>query len=135
VRDDREGFAAAYSCARDLQADCWADDIIEIADDSRNDWIEREIKSGRIIKVVNEAIARAKLRIDTKKWLLSKLKPERYGDKLELSGKLDLSKKTDEQLDADLARLLAKATGNLAASDNELAPVETDCGRSCVGHD
>lgn len=115
VLDDREGFATLYSRARDLQIDVWADDIIEIAEDGRNDWMERETKSGRITVVNDEAIQRSRLRIDTKKWLLSKLKPERYGDKLELSGKLDFSKKTDEQLDVELARLLAKASGDQSA--------------------
>lgn len=32
------------------------------------------------------AIARARLRVDTRKWLMSKMAPKKYGDKLELAG-------------------------------------------------
>jgi hypothetical protein len=110
VLGDREGFAARYAQARDLQLEHWADEITEIADDGTNDWVERETKSGRVIKIVDqEAVIRSRLRIDTKKWLLSKLKPERYGESLKLSGTLDLGTKTDEQLAARLTQLLAKA--------------------------
>ena len=108
--NDRDGFSARYARARDAQLEHWADEIVEISDDGSNDWIERETKSGRVITVLNdEAVQRSRLRADNRKWLLSKLKPERYGDKLELSGKLDLNKQTDEQLDARIAHLIGKA--------------------------
>ena len=32
------------------------------------------------------AVQRNKLRVDARKWVLSKLAPKKYGDKLELSG-------------------------------------------------
>ena len=109
VLDDREGFSARYARARDLHLEGMADDITEIAEDGSNDWMERETKSGRIIRTVNEeAVARSRLRIDSRKWLLSKLKPERYGDSLKLTGQLDLNHKTDDQLNARLAQLLGK---------------------------
>jgi hypothetical protein len=40
-----------------------------------------------------EHIQRSKLRVDTRKWFLSKLKPKVYGDKsaVELSGNLDIA--------------------------------------------
>jgi hypothetical protein len=61
--------------------------ITEIADDGSNDWIERETKSGRMLTVPDqEHINRSRLRIDARKWLLSKLAPRKYGDKLELTG-------------------------------------------------
>jgi hypothetical protein len=110
VLDDRAGFSARYARARELLLERWADDITEIAEDGRNDWMERETKSGRIVKALNEeAVARSRLRIDSRKWLLSKLKPERYGDSLKLTGKLDMNNTTDEQLDARIAQLIGKA--------------------------
>jgi hypothetical protein len=125
VREDREGISDRYTRARELQQDCWADDIIEIADDSRNDWIERETKSGRIVTVLNEeAVARSRIRVDNRKWLLSKRDPARFGDKLELSGKLEMSNKTDEQLDARIAQLTGKA-GAGGAAGGEGAAQET----------
>jgi len=125
VLEDREGFSPRYARARDMQLEAWAEEITEIAEDGSNDWMERETKSGRVITVVNEeAVQRSRLRIDSRRWLLSKLKPERYGDKLELSGKLDMNTKTDEQLDARIAQLIGKAGADRAAG-GEGTPEET----------
>lgn len=91
VLDDREGFSDRYARARDLLLEYWADETIDIADDGSNDWMRRESKDGNEALVFNsEHSQRSRLRVDTRKWLLSKLKPERYGDKLELGGKLTI---------------------------------------------
>lgn len=107
--DDREGFATRYAHARERQIEAWADQITEIAEDGTNDWIERELKSGRIkVEVYREAIERSRLRIETRKWLLSKLKPEKYGDKLNLSGSVEMTM-SDAELQSRLTQLLGKA--------------------------
>lgn len=108
VIDDIDGFAARYARARDLLLEHWADESIGIADDGRNDWMERHGKEDKGWQANGEHIQRSRLRIDQRKWLLSKLKPERYGDSLKLTGELDLNTKTDEQLAARLAQLLSQ---------------------------
>lgn len=66
-----------YARAREAQIECWADETIDIADDNTRDVYETE--DGR--EVVNtDVIARARLRVDTRKWLLSKLARNTYGD-------------------------------------------------------
>lgn len=80
---DAHGFFARYMRAREAQALRWADEIVEISDDGTNDFME--IKEGA--EVVNhEHIARSRLRVDTRKWLLSKLLPKQFGDKVTLGG-------------------------------------------------
>lgn len=82
-------FTEQYARAREAQADALADDILEISDDARNDWMDREIKGGGTERVVDqEHIGRSRLRVDARKWLASKLKPKKYGEKLstELTG-------------------------------------------------
>lgn len=88
IIEDKEGFANQYARAKDIGLDEMADEIFDIADDSRNDWIERQnAKTGEVYEVVNdEAISRARLRVDARKWYLSKLAPKRYGERLELAG-------------------------------------------------
>jgi hypothetical protein len=56
-------FLDSYVRAREVQADTLIDDILEIADDSMNDWVEREnARTGQTYIALNdEAIARAKL--------------------------------------------------------------------------
>lgn len=123
VLDDREGFSVQYARARDLCLEAWADEITEISDDGSNDWIERETEAGRMTTSYNgDHVQRSRLRTDSRKWLLSKLKPERYGDKLELNGNLEL-KMADEQLESRVTQLLGKA-GIAALARGEGAPPE-----------
>ena len=75
-----DGFSEQYAHAREALIAHWADEIVEIADDGSHDTITDE--EGRE-RPDNEWISRSKLRVDTRKWLLSKLKPGQYGDKLE----------------------------------------------------
>jgi hypothetical protein len=68
-------FAAQYARAREDQAEAHADRIIEIADDDTIDPNHKRIM------------------VDARKWVASKLKPKRYGDKaaIEHSGEVGLT--------------------------------------------
>lgn len=81
-----EELAKQYSAAIQLRADSYFEEIFDIADDARNDWMERETKSGEVIEVVNrEAIQRSALRVDARKWALARMNPKKYGDKVDLN--------------------------------------------------
>jgi hypothetical protein len=83
-------FRDQYASAREAQADYYAEEIIEISDDGTNDWMERQIGDGETITVENkEVLARSRLRVDTRKWLMARMAPKKYGDKItqELTGK------------------------------------------------
>jgi hypothetical protein len=84
--DDREGFYSKYARAREIQALRWAEEIIEISDDSSGD-VEFD-KDGKP-HFSNEFAARSKLRVDTRKWILSKVLPKVYGDRTVLAGDKD----------------------------------------------
>lgn len=77
-----EDFAEQYARAREAQADTLADEIIDIADDTTFDT--HKGKDGDEIPNT-EWISRSKLRVDARKWVASKLKPKKYGDKLDLT--------------------------------------------------
>ena len=82
--EDRGGFNAIYVRARELQLEAEADEIVDISDDGKNDWMERETGRGETITVLNkEAVDRSKLRVETRKWRLQRLMGNRYGDKIE----------------------------------------------------
>jgi hypothetical protein len=82
---DREGFQQQYARAREAQADALAEEILDIADDGKNDTY---VTADGTELVNHDHIARSRLRVDSRKWLASKLKPKKYGDKVhqELSG-------------------------------------------------
>jgi hypothetical protein len=76
-------FRDQYKLARDMQAETMADEILEIADDGRNDWMEKHDKDGVMMgwRENGEAMRRSQLRIESRKWLAAKLLPKRWGDK------------------------------------------------------
>ena len=79
-RLDDDAFAQQYARAKEAQAERMAEEITEIADEGSNDWYERE----GIEMPDHEHINRSKLRVDARKWLMSKMAPKRYGDKMEV---------------------------------------------------
>lgn len=74
-----------YARARETQADSIFDEIIEIADDARNDWMERQGPDGQGVgwQLNGDHVQRSRLRIDARKWMAGKLRPKVYGDKVE----------------------------------------------------
>lgn len=79
-------FADQYARAKQFGIDAMADDIQEISDDARNDWMEAHGREDAGWVANGEHIQRSRLRVDSRKWLLSKLAPKKYGDKLEIAG-------------------------------------------------
>ena len=57
-----------------------ADEIMAIADDSRNDWLVIETRNGEVTAANSEHIQRSKLRIETRLKLMGKLLPHVFGD-------------------------------------------------------
>ena len=82
LRDDPV-FRTQYAEARARGMDEMADELLEIVDDSGLDVVGVNEKTGMPI-VDGEAIARARLRYDARRWLMSKLAPKKYGDKVEV---------------------------------------------------
>lgn len=96
--DDREGFFAPYARAREIGCYELVDEIIEIADDAQNDWMERNAQGDEKAgwQINHEHVQRSRLRIDTRKWVASKVLPKVFGDKVELG---------DESLEQLVSRL------------------------------
>jgi len=73
-------FRSQYALAKLEQADILAEECLEIADDDSNDT---KINFDGTEVCNTEFIARARLRVDTRKWLASKLLPKQYGQHAE----------------------------------------------------
>jgi hypothetical protein len=86
--DSDETLLDRYTRAKEAQADFMADEILDIADDGTNDWMERYSKDGESIgyQVNGEHVQRSRLRIESRKWLAAKLKPKKYGEKTTIAG-------------------------------------------------
>ena len=108
-------FSDQYARAREIQADAWADELVEIADNGSNDWMERNRQDDQGYQVNGEHIQRSRLRADTRKWLMSKVAAKKYGDKVqqEISGPdggpVTVAALSDIDRAKALAALVAKA--------------------------
>jgi len=96
-----------YAHAREARADKLAEEIILISDDSSRDTIIDEDGNERTNQ---EVVARSRLRVDSRKWLASKMMPKKYGDKLDITADVKVQTLTDEQL-AERAKALAAKLG------------------------
>lgn len=77
---NNEDFSEQYAHSKRAQIEFLVDEILEIADNSSNDCVINE--QGTPV-FSNAVVTRAKLQIDTRKWLACKLLPKVYGNKLE----------------------------------------------------
>jgi hypothetical protein len=80
LNDDAD-LAVDYARAREYLIERMAQEVLDLSDsdvglqpDGKKDWA---------------AVQKHKLQVDTRKWLLSKLAPKKYGEKLELTGDPD----------------------------------------------
>jgi terminase small subunit-like protein len=87
IEYDTDGFAEKYAKARTAGYLMLADDLLDIADDGINDWIVQAKADGVGEPLVDhEHVSRSRLRVDTRKWILAKMLPKLYGDKLQHTG-------------------------------------------------
>lgn len=68
VLDNVDGFAPKYARARAIQAERIADELIALSDKASD----------------SETAQVQRLKIDTRKWVISKILPKKYGDKVEV---------------------------------------------------
>lgn len=85
VIEDKEGFSKQYARARDIQAEVMFDEILDIADDGSNDYMT--ITKGEESYNVEdrEVTNRSRLRVDSRKWYLSKVLPKKFGEKMDVT--------------------------------------------------
>ena len=138
LEDDPEGLGKHYAHAREVGYRLLADEIVAISDETHTTtWIHEQDVDGNylfnpdkspklkemLVPLSPDVIARNRLRVDTRKWMLSKMLPKIYGDKItnEHTGKdggpialaaVDLRGLSDAEL-TQMQTLLGKATGGV----------------------
>jgi hypothetical protein len=74
VLDDHQGFAALFDRASRIKAAAWGDELVELAD--------AEPERGKDGRLDPAAVNHLRVRLDTRKWVVSRMLPRVYGDKL-----------------------------------------------------
>lgn len=124
--DPLKVFSDQYALAQENRTEIWVEELIEIADDCNYDWETRYTQKGEAYLVPDhEHINRSRQRIDVRKWYASKLKPKKYGDKLQTvitdeDGKSIFKHYTPEQI-SELALKMA-SDGNMGHGDSVSKP-------------
>lgn len=83
--EDDESKSKRYAGACEDRADAIFEEMLEIADDGTNDFMSIQKGNSTYNTEDKEVTNRSRLRIDTRKWMLSKLMPKKYGDKLDIT--------------------------------------------------
>lgn len=90
VVDDVAGFAARYTRARDIGYERLAEEIIAIADTPKIGIKTKTNEKGETETQEGDMIEHRRLQVDARKWMLAKMLPKRYGDKVAVGGAEDL---------------------------------------------
>jgi len=93
AKPELKDFLHMYARAKEEQADFLAEEIIEIADDGTNDYMTITKGDASYNVEDKEVTNRSKLRVESRKWIASKLKPKKYGDKVDLTHAGEISVK------------------------------------------
>lgn len=85
VDGKHEDFFQQYARARNIQAEQLFDEILDIADDGSNDYMTITKGDNEYNVEDREVTNRSKLRVDSRKWYLSKVLPKKFGDKIDVT--------------------------------------------------
>jgi hypothetical protein len=100
--------------------------------------MDKTNRSGEAVRVVDEeAIARARLRIATRQWLLAKAMPQSFGDRLEHSGRLEIETPPQPRHPGEdrMAEIAARFLGGMLthASKDRVPELAEDAARTVNG--
>jgi len=100
--NNNEELSKQYARAREEQAETFVDEILDIADNNKDDTFLDE--DGKLI-INQEVIARSRLRVDSRKWIASKLKPKRFGDYTKIQAEVKDTSSTSSWLGEVLSEI------------------------------
>ena len=78
LREKKE-FCDQYDIAKQESSDAMGEEILDLSDSSL------ELAQAVDPKASGAVVSAAKLQVDTRKWLMSKMKPKKYGDKVDVT--------------------------------------------------
>jgi hypothetical protein len=89
-------FQQQYARAREAQADALFEEVLDIADEEcttvradKHGTKDDDGDGNTEVVFDNVAVQRNRLRVDARKWMAGKLRPKKYGEKLEIAGDPD----------------------------------------------
>ena len=78
-----EAFRDQYARAREMQADALFDEALDIADTPVEGVKTKTTSDGKLEETRGDMIEHRRLQVETRKWMVGKLAPKKYGDKVQ----------------------------------------------------
>lgn len=82
---NNEELQILYNYAREVRSDVLFEQIIEIADTTEEGVIIETDDHGRTKEKKGDMTQHRRLKIDSRKWVVSRMNPKKYGDKLDVT--------------------------------------------------
>jgi hypothetical protein len=82
---ENDTFSQQYAKAKEESADAMAEDLLEIADTPVMGEIKTIKPDGTVEIKQDEMLGHRRLQVDARKWLMAKMKPKKYGDKIDMT--------------------------------------------------
>ena len=117
--NDKPEFQQQYARAKETGADALADEILDISNNTMPGVVRTIKADGGIEEKTSDMIEHRRLQIDARKWLLGKIAPKKYGDKIAVGGAEDLPAIKTEYDPLETARRIAFLLAKAAASDDK----------------
>jgi hypothetical protein len=118
-QDNHENFGDRFKSANLLCLEAWGDQILDISDDRMGDFVGTNERTGLPIWD-NENVQRSRLRADNRKWLLERLLPAVYGQRVAVTGAADAPPiQTEDVSDRSLARTVLSILTSAQLKDGE----------------
>ncbi|MBO0125113.1 terminase small subunit protein [Agrobacterium sp. OT33] len=83
-------FADQYARAREAQADHFVDEMVEIADRPKLGKKTKRTSDGKLEETTFDMTEHRRLQIETRKWVAARMRPKKYGDKIDVEQKTTL---------------------------------------------
>jgi hypothetical protein len=121
LNNNRDGFTARYWQAREIGFHAIGDQILQIVDDRRNDWIVLCREDGTLEAILDpERVNRAALRLKARTWLLPRMLPKTFGNRPDFFARPE----TDGDYKRDLAEMMKLIDGRTRGLPSEDEPLD-----------
>lgn len=80
-------FADHYARAREAQADLLVDEMVAIADTPKIGRKTKKTSDGKVEETTFDMTEHRRLQIETRKWVAARMRPKKYGDRLDVDQK------------------------------------------------
>lgn len=98
-------FSDQYARAREAQADLLVDEMVAIADQPKVGTKTKRTSDGKVETTTFDMTEHRRLQIETRKWVAARMRPKKYGDKL------DVEQKTTVEAGDSVMALMAAIDG------------------------